>query len=60
LEGHTIEDIGILYGHLVYFTTIWYIFGHLVYFMIIWHVYFSRFGMLYQEKSGNPGLEAQT
>jgi hypothetical protein len=27
-----------------------YIFGHLV--------FFPRFGMLHQEKSGNPGLEA--
>jgi hypothetical protein len=26
-------------------------YGHLVYFL----VHFSRFGMLYQEKSGNPG-----
>jgi hypothetical protein len=27
--------------------------GHLVYFAGIWYI-FSRFGMLYQEKSGNP------
>jgi hypothetical protein len=27
--------------------------GHLVYFMVIWNI-FSQFGMLYQEKSGNP------
>jgi hypothetical protein len=40
------------YGHLVYFTAKWYTLwpngafcGHLV--------YFSRFGMLYREKSGN-------
>jgi hypothetical protein len=26
----------------------------LVYFMVIWYI-FPRFGMLYQEKSGNPG-----
>jgi hypothetical protein len=26
--------------------------GHLVYFMAIWYLF--RFGMLYQEKSGNP------
>jgi hypothetical protein len=31
------------------------IYGHLVYFMFIWYN-FSRFGMLYQENSGNPGL----
>jgi hypothetical protein len=28
--------------------------GHLVYLMVIWYI-FSRFGMLYAEKSGNPG-----
>jgi hypothetical protein len=39
-------------GHLVYFVSVWYtlwpfgiIYGYLV--------YFSRFGILYQEKSGN-------
>jgi hypothetical protein len=30
-----------------------YIYGHLVYFVVIWYI-FHRFGMLYQEKSGNP------
>jgi hypothetical protein len=50
------EDVGIFYGRLVYSTAIWYIlwpfgilFGYLV--------HFSRFGMLYREKSGNPGPE---
>jgi hypothetical protein len=47
------EDVGMLYGRLVYFTAIWYICGHLVYFMVIWYS-FPSFGMLYQEKSGNP------
>jgi hypothetical protein len=37
------EDVGIFYGHLVYFMAIWYI--------------FPCFGMLYQEKSGNPAQE---
>jgi hypothetical protein len=36
-----LRPFGILYGRLVYFT-----YGYLV--------YFSSFGMLYQEKSGNP------
>jgi hypothetical protein len=47
------EDDGIFYGHLVYFTVFCYILrtfgivrGNLV--------YFSRFGILYEEKSGNP------
>jgi hypothetical protein len=30
-------------------------YGHLVYFVVIWYI-FPRFGILYQEKSGNPGL----
>jgi hypothetical protein len=33
-------------------------YGHLVYFEEIW-LYFSRFGMLYQEKSGNPVREVR-
>jgi hypothetical protein len=48
------EDVGILYGHLVYFTPVWYIlrpFG-------IFYGYLTRFGMLYQEKSGNPGFNS--
>jgi hypothetical protein len=44
------EDVCIFYGPLVYFTAIWCVFiGH---FDI-----FSLFGMLYQEKSGNPGIQ---
>jgi hypothetical protein len=51
-------------GHLIYFTAILWPFGifcsHLVYFVVILvHfvvilVYFSRFGLLHKEKSGNP------
>jgi hypothetical protein len=48
------ENIFIFYDHLNYFMPIWYnlwqlgtVGGHLV--------YFSHFGMLDQEKSGNPG-----
>jgi hypothetical protein len=46
---------GIFYGHLEYFTVIWYIvwpFGNVV---VIWYS-FTRFGTLCQEKSGNPDL----
>jgi hypothetical protein len=77
------EDVAIFYGHLVYFTAIWYILwpfgllylnlvyfvaiwstipqfgifcGHLVYFMVSWYIFLSV-GMLYQEKSGNPGFD---
>jgi hypothetical protein len=45
LEGLAMEDIGIFYGHLVYFEAIWYILrqfgiicGHLVYFAAIWYI----------------------
>jgi hypothetical protein len=38
---------------LEYFIAIWYISRPLVYFMAIWYI-FLRFGMLQQEKSGNP------
>jgi hypothetical protein len=34
------EDVGIFCGHMVYL-------------MVIWHI-FSCFGMLHQERSGNP------
>jgi hypothetical protein len=51
------EDRGIFYGHLVHFTVFCYILwtfgivrGNLV--------YFSRFGILYQEKSGNPEADS--
>jgi hypothetical protein len=47
------SDQKYFYGHLVYFSAKWYVLwpfdtlcGHLV--------YFSRFGILYREKSGNP------
>jgi hypothetical protein len=52
LEGLAMEDVGISYRQLVYFPTIWY---------TLWTfgtscgkmVHFPRFGMLFQEKSGN-------
>jgi hypothetical protein len=55
LEGLPMEGVGMFYGHLVHFTvfccilfTFGVVRGHLV--------VFSLFGILYQEKSGNPGL----
>jgi hypothetical protein len=42
LEGLAMDDVGMFYGHLVYFMAIWYIlwlfgifYGYLVYFMVI-------------------------
>jgi hypothetical protein len=47
---------------LVYFTTIRSIlrpleinYCHLLYFVVVWYI-FPRFGILYKEKSGNPGM----
>jgi hypothetical protein len=49
---------------LMYFMNIWSIlwpleifYGHLVYFVVIWYI-FPRFGILYLEKSGIPGLHS--
>jgi hypothetical protein len=56
LEGLAIEDVGIFYGHWVNFPAIWHIlypFG--ICSLVL--VHFTHFGMLYQEKSGNPGQE---
>jgi polyferredoxin len=53
LEAFGIEKVGIFYGHLEYNSAIWYMscpFGILVAIFGI----FSPFGILYQEKSGNP------
>jgi hypothetical protein len=48
-----VENVGTFYGHLEYFIIVWYTF------VVFWHnfvgfLYFPRFGMLRQEKSGNP------
>jgi hypothetical protein len=45
--GNILWPFGIFHGHLVYFMAIWY---------ICWLVgIFFLLGILYQEKSGNPG-----
>jgi hypothetical protein len=55
------KGVGKFYGRLVYFTAIWNMLwqfgifcGHSAIFITPILVYFSRFGMLCQEKSGNP------
>jgi hypothetical protein len=47
------KDVGTFYVHLVYFTAILYILGPFVIFRGHFGIFF-RFGMLYQQKSGNP------
>jgi hypothetical protein len=49
-----VKDVGTFYVHLVYFNAISYSLWHFVVIL----VYFPRFGMLYQEKSGNPDVSA--
>jgi hypothetical protein len=56
------KEVCLFYSRLVYFIALWSFlrpFGlfcdHLVYIFYGYLVNFSRFGMLYQEKSGNPG-----
>jgi hypothetical protein len=49
------KDAGKFNGHLVYFTSISYILWTFGIFVVIF-VYFSSFGMLCQEKSGNPAI----
>jgi hypothetical protein len=46
LEGLGTENVDTFYGHLKYKT-------NLVHFMVMWYIS-ARFGMLYQEKFGNP------
>jgi hypothetical protein len=50
------ENAGIFYGHLEYFTVIWYILGLIGNVEVICYI-IPRFGTLCQEKSGNPACE---
>jgi hypothetical protein len=47
--SHGLEIVDILYGHWEYFKDIWGIYDYLV--------HFSGFGIMHQEKSGNPGCD---
>jgi hypothetical protein len=47
------EDVNIFNGHLVYFTANWYILWPFGYVVVIGYI-FTRFGILWLEKSGNP------
>jgi hypothetical protein len=40
----------------MYVTAIWYILGSFGKLVVIWYI-FPHFGILYQEKSGNPALK---
>jgi hypothetical protein len=43
------EDVGTFHGHLVCFKAIW----HSLLILWLLGIFFIRFGVLYQEKSGN-------
>jgi hypothetical protein len=56
LEGLRLDNVKICYGHLEYFTAIWHILWPFCNVVINWYI-FHRFGILCQEKSGNPGTK---
>jgi hypothetical protein len=53
LEGLAMQNLGIFYDHLVYFTAIANIFGHLVYFPQPWY-FVPRLGIFYQNLATLP------
>jgi hypothetical protein len=48
----------IFYSHLEYFRVIRYILWPFGYVVVIWYI-FPRFGILCQEKSGNPAMNSK-
>jgi hypothetical protein len=48
------DDVGIFYAHLVNIPAIWHILWPFGIFLVYFWYIFTRFGMLYQEKAGNP------
>jgi hypothetical protein len=54
LECLAMKEVAKFYGHLVYFTAIWFMLWPFRIFCGHFGIFF-RFGMLYQEKSGSPG-----
>jgi hypothetical protein len=53
-----VENVGTFYYHLEYITAIWYILGPLSNLEVSGYI-FPRFGILYQEKSGNPDVHGK-
>jgi hypothetical protein len=51
------ENAGIFNGNLEYFTAVWCILWPVGNVVVIWYI-FPLFGILCQEKSGNPGGKA--
>jgi hypothetical protein len=60
LEDLAKEEVGIhIWAILSILPTNGIIYGHLEQFVVFWYI-FPLFGMLYREKYGNPGLEAES
>jgi hypothetical protein len=53
LKGRRLENVDTFYGHSEYFTGIWDSQDYLVHFVFLWCIFYG-FGIMYQEKSGNP------
>jgi hypothetical protein len=51
--SHTCVHVCMFYDYLVFLRPLEIFYDHLVYFIVIWYI-FPRFGISYQEKSGNP------
>jgi hypothetical protein len=52
------DNVGMFYGRLEYFRAYWYIYVIRPFGIVCCHlVFYPRFGILFQEKSGNPGLD---
>jgi hypothetical protein len=56
LEGIAKECVSIFYEYLVYYIANWYILWTC--FVVIWYI-FPHFGIMCQEKSGNPDRRAK-
>jgi hypothetical protein len=58
-EGLPMENVGIFMSFGSISRPFGIFCGHLVYLKVIWYI-FPRFGMLHQEKSGNPAEQSVT
>jgi hypothetical protein len=52
------ENVGTFCAYLEYIMPIWYTLCSFVSFAVIWYI-FTRFGILSQEKSGNPAPDTR-
>jgi hypothetical protein len=55
---HSLENVVLFYVHLEYFADIWYILMTIWYILCSLGAFFPGFGIMHQEKSGNPGKDS--